>query len=217
MDEEDVLAPLVKFAMTHGVINNVIKITAENVNQRLFWRDRNEVNWLLLAVSWYGCTEEIVKKILSLKPIVVYKSLRYCRYEFYELLLEYGIDVHMHDEDGNRFFDTFSKMYPPLRACFLFVDYGAKLSNGNEIMSKTFSEYVSISNKRVSLCRKALLALLCACNVSLFPMGRAFGALNGIISQMTSQVWRMRGGEGCGPRAHLWNLKEENDLKKKKI
>lgn len=198
MNEDDVLAPLVKFAMTHGVINNVVKITAENVNERILWRDKNEVNWLLLAVSWYGCTKEIVEKILSLKPIVVYKSLRYCRYEFYELLLDYGVDVHMQDEDGNRFFDTFSKMYPPLRTCFLFVDYGAKLSKGNEIMSKTFLEYVSISNRRVSLCRKALFALLCVCNIS------SFRALREILLCVANQAWRLKSGEGCGPRAHKW-------------
>lgn len=57
---------------------------------------------------------------------------------------------------------------------------------------------------RISSCRKALLALLWSCKHGSSHGKGPFGALRNMMIQMATQVWCMRGGEGCGPRGHLW-------------
>lgn len=222
MNEDDVLAPLVKFAISSSIINDVVKITPENVNQPFPWMKAGPdyINWLMLAVSWFQCTKDIVIKILSFNPNITYDTLKYCRYEFYELLLDYGIDVNIQNKDGVRFFDTLSTIDLPPSLYYNFVDYGVNFSNVEGHISKNLLDYVSLSNRRVFLCRKALLALLCVCNIS------SFRALREILLCVANQAWRLKGagggsaGEGCGPRAHKWAetviFGKEYELKKLK-
>lgn len=88
----------------------------------------------------------------------------------------------------------------------LLMDYG---SNMGAPYNRRHN-YILLVKYRIAECRRALLALLSACDTSKlhnrgpFGGGAGFAALRGIMIQIASQAWAMRGGEGCGPRGHLW-------------
>lgn len=88
----------------------------------------------------------------------------------------------------------------------LLMDYGSNMG----APYNRRNNYILLVKHRIAECRNSLLALLSACDTSKlhnrgpFGGGAGFAALRGIMIQIASQAWAMRGGEGCGARAHLW-------------
>lgn len=148
---------------------------------------------------------------LSLGVTITNRSFLGCDHVYIRPLLEYG-------------FDTNRIISPCLRIgrdIFLLIDFGAKIPDWTKTEVEHYKieeieAYASLSDRRVQECRKALLTLLRACTESssyskgpfgggaAFGGGAGFAALRDMMIQMTYQVWRIRGGEGCGPRGHKW-------------
>lgn len=134
-----------------------------------------------------------------------------------EMLLENGAETEAKANEGFTPLASYLwRNYRPESVQFLLL-HGAKVENvknTNTLFIPTWvKEFDATLKKRVQECRKALLALLWCCKCSNLrrqrPLwgGAAFGgragfaAVRGVIFQMATQVWRLKGGEGCGPRA----------------
>lgn len=124
------------------------------------------------------------------------------------LLFDYGADIFTLNHNGKSVIQCALSSYD-FATVEVLLDLGANVplkpvigTFGYAQCLKTWEHakhYNDIVQKRIFLCRKTLLALLSACKQSLFRPLR-----DGMI-QLASQAWAMRGGEGVGPRGHLWN------------
>lgn len=130
------------------------------------------------------------------------------------LFVDYGADIFAINHSGKSVIQCALSSYD-FATVEVLLDLGAKVPTKPEIGTFGYAQcletwehakdYNDIVQKRISSCRKTLLALLSACNASKLHNGAAFGGLKDIMIQMASQAWAMRGGEGCGARGHLWN------------
>lgn len=124
-------------------------------------------------------------------------------YECVLMLIEHGAIVDIKD---NR-----NKLTPlghiAHRTCIhekqianLLMQYGATLANIPDIIGIPYwlKEMEIGFKQRVAECRKTLLALLFVCKVS------PFRPVVEILLCIATQVWRLKGGEGVGPRAKEW-------------
>jgi hypothetical protein len=172
------------------------EITRENVNTTLRYTDGYETTILELACrydKYIEKCEEFLSTLLSLGAVITYNCfIDPPRYKF---LLEAGADPNICDPAGSSLIRNCLKT-SKYDLCRLFIDYGAKSPEKKGY----FPTYASISNHRVFQCRKALLALIRTCKRSKFP------ALRGIMLCLAKQVWRLRGGDGCGARGHKWDI-----------
>lgn len=166
---------------------------------------------ILDSALLYGNTE-VASVLIQMGAKVQSKSiLRLCNYKFLEPILEMGIVT----PDQTR--ECYQSNSPGGDRCILFVDYGIPAPRSWAYYVRLEStgrleRYTTLSEARVQECRKALLALLRCCNQSSshikggFAGRAAFGALRSMMIQIATQVWRLKGGEGVGPRAHGWIL-----------
>lgn len=139
--------------------------------------------------------EEFLSALLSLGAVITHNC--FVDPWQYKFLLEAGADPNVCDDTKTQLI-THCIVTSKYDLCRLLIDYGANSPEKNDY----FSTYASISNHRVSECRQALLALLRVCNQSSSPFG---AALRCVMIQMATQVWRMKGGDGCGARGHKWD------------
>lgn len=185
-------------------------ITKKNVND-IIHGNTFKTRLMEITTLHYNNYKYVFPYIMSLEAIITAQSFVACEGVYVRPLLEYG-------------YNPAYMIRPCLgigRDIFLLIDFGAKIPEWTKTEVEHYKieeieAYASLSDRRVQECRKALLALLWCCGGDLSltkgPFGggagfagrAAFGALRGIIVQMTIQVWRLRGGEGCGPRGHKW-------------
>lgn len=158
--------------------------------------------------------EKSVEESLKLNPRILYSHIQLCNTKpILQMLLEHDPRLsnivsthtftHIINATNARFYDWFFE---------LLMDYGSNMGAPYDIKLHRSTNYMLFVKEAIAECRRALLALLSACNASKLhnrggfaPKG-AFGALRGIMIQIASQAWAMRGGEGCGARAHKWKI-----------
>lgn len=171
------------------------EITRENVNNNIPHHSCYKITILALACAFDKRVEEceeFLSALLSLGAVITHDCFVDSRR--YKFLLEAGADPNVCDAT-KRPLIIHCIATSQYDLCRLLIDYGA---NSPE-RGGYFPTYASISNHRVSECRQALLALLRACNQSSSP-------LRGMMIQIATQVWRMKGGDGCGARGHNWDI-----------
>lgn len=185
-------------------------ITSENINNPIRGSTSLFSAPTVLTIAVQGNYKATVIELLKLKPDITYETLVCCNnYDMLNLLLDYDPEaIHY-----SSILDCESIINSWLACdCFWFfkclVDYGMPMWALHSKHRDDEKAYISLVKCRIDMCRKSMLTLLWCCNSELFPPKRAFGALKGIIVQMTTQAWVMRGGEGCGARGHLW-IKEK--------
>lgn len=191
-------------------------VTRENVNQS--YESIYENRTLLeLAVDDFYTFKNVIPILLSLGATIKCSCLLDKDAATY--FLDLGANPNMPFNSSMtpfNLFETYVLFATDISLGNILIDYGGKptggwsrfISQNQQAIFSTriinYGRYAILSNRRVDECRKALLALLRICdNNSSYTKG-PFGALRGVMIQMASQVWAMRGGEGCGARGHKW-------------
>lgn len=195
-------------------INCPDEITIDNVHIKLCSAHHNLTS-SFLKESLKGCYLEITKWLLTLQPSVGYFEIVSClNLDYLKLLLEANVDLNGSAMIGmNHVMNFFNGHHQKIKFFEMLVDYGSNTFYMDISHTKEHYEYAAIVKRRVSECRKAILALLrcCMASSSYKKAGRAafgpFGSLRDVMIQMATQVWGLRGGEGVGPRGHVWFLK----------
>lgn len=177
---------------------SVKEITKENVNNTFRGSGKRIIDY---AVVYDDLYEKYIPWLLSLGATVNATTLYTADQNHVKFILEEGLDVR------TVCFETAVTHFQKEDNIFLLVDWGVTVPSKFIIFDNDLEgpnelrAYASLSNARVQECRKYLLALLWYCKLSnLHPLW-------GVILQMATQVWRLKGSEGVGPRGHEWVLK----------
>jgi hypothetical protein len=193
--------------------NYPIQFTKDNINEQVYFAHRDS-NWTVLecVIQFDSDYTDIVREILELGGTITQLSVLKAHPQYYKLLLEFGLDANylVHDKPKTCLLQQALNEYAKFEDMSCLIDYGAKIPNRweriiNAPLLRQVEKYALLSNHRASSCRQALLALIRVCKHSrLRPAQRPLWGLRGVILEIAKQVWRMRGGEGCGARAHNW-------------
>lgn len=187
-----------------------VQFTKDNINEKWYraeFTDKDRSWTLLELVSAYNLKtfdeSAVIIEILELGGQITNRVLAQLNPKYYKILLEYGFNPDCNIYDKIPLLDSALSKYASIEEVCLLVDYGAKIPKRwdhiiNSPIIRQVEEYASLSDKRVQECKKCMLAMIHACNVS------DFRALREILLYAARQVWRLRGGEGCGPRGHQW-------------
>jgi hypothetical protein len=168
------------------------KITSENVNTTF-----DNINILDYAIN--KNLQHIVLELLKFNPRIGYYNLTACRrVEMLKILLEYDPDASncIDPRTTDHILDSYFAADPVISE--MLLDYGSNyywIRNGTLYRN---NDYILLVKHRISSCRQALLALIRVCRRS------KLRPLRGVILEIATQAWAMRGGEGCGARAHKW-------------
>lgn len=183
-------------------------ITNENVNLVL-WEDRKLHTFFELAIR--HSEYKLFPILISLGALFTgccmssISSVRVAK-----ALFKYGIDLTKYDVG------FFVGPFYTHKLGFFLIDMGCLKPYYNfrthhkETLKRLVHYYNNQVLPRISSCRQSLLALLWCCTQRSshgkgpFGGGAGFAALSNMMIQMATQVWCMRGGDGCGPRGHLW-------------
>jgi hypothetical protein len=132
------------------------------------------------------------------------------RYHLTSILLECGLDITKKSQSGHTILDS--------NIIRMLLDMGVPLSEKLTRMDSGFKSnweyaksYNTIVQSRISTCRQVLLALIRTCRRS-----KLRPAQRGVILEIAKQVWRQRGGEGCGARGAWMGFRINYNLKMKK-
>lgn len=164
--------------------------------------------WTLLMYSVQSGSKRCTKLLLDYGCKVNYvdedgqSALHKCGFypHCVEMLLENGAEIEAKTNEGFTPLESYLEFnYRPESVQFLLL-HGAKVENVKNIPTWV-KEFDATLKKRVQECRKTLLALLFACNIS------PFRATREILLCIASQVWRLKEGEDAGPRAQGWEAK----------
>ena len=161
---------------------------------------------ILELLTWLSdISQDAVKEAIELGANIIDFNVQYTNPAYYKILLEAGLDpnktVFEHKHVNLLDYATYYKQ-AKFEHQRLIVDYGGKIPfdwqfNRRNDNVYPIDQYASLSNTRVSICRKSLCALL-------WCSRRGFIPLRGIILELTRVAWAQRGGEGCGPRGKEW-------------
>lgn len=185
-------------------------VTRENVNQS--YESIYENRTLLeLAFDDFSTFKSVIPILLSLGATIKCRCL--FNKDTATYFLDLGTNPNMPFNSSMtpfNLFETYVLFATDISLGNILIDYGGKPIGGwsrfiGQNQQATFStriinyrRYATLSNRRVQECRKALLAILFACNIS------SFRPVVEILLSAARQTWAMRGGEGCGPRGWLW-------------
>lgn len=186
-------------------INTPDTITKENVNVRLYITtvpSNFAAGSTVLEEATRRRYFKLVPFLLSLGAEITTYAL--CQSRWYhlntlEIFLESGADINvLGDVTGVSF-----------RCCKISLDYGGSLASPHtkEKWSDAY-DYNLLVLRRISKCRMALLSAVRSCKMG------PFKSLKDLVLIVAKDMWSKRGPWGCGPRAHIWELEEEKDLKK---
>lgn len=217
-EEDDIFDILICVAKHAGVLFKEKTITKENVNNLLTHESYSgQINWLTIAASLSSSSEKLVSKILEFEPVILDETLALCSPTFFKALLDYGVDVHKFFNAN--YYVTHNTHNDITHHHYAFNDYGIGTNEFMRHLKHPVAVGYAIGSDRcVQQCKGWLLTILYICSISSFRSScREILLCAARRRRLCRQVWAMRGKEGCGPRAHLWDLREENDLKKKKI
>lgn len=196
-------------------------VTKENVNESCgSWFGNRTL--LELALDYIETKQTIIPFLINLGANITPNCILNKDYGpvFLDLGMNPNIPYSTDSPEMMSVFETHILFMKNISLGNMLIDYGGKptggwahfkvqyfglLGRGDKVIS--YQAYSLLSDRRVQECRKSLLALLSACTNSSSHTKGPFGALRGVMIQIASQVWAMRGGEGCGPRGHTWILK----------
>lgn len=150
---------------------------------------------LVKALIEYGV--DIEKRITRRNLTPLHYAVTFSSYTCVYYLLDAGANVNVVANDGC---DILSNARDK-RIIELLIDAGVNVQPG-QIIDRYPHEYYALVQKRISSCRQSLLTMMHACTIS------RFRPLVEMLLSAARQSWVMRGGEGCGPRGHHWELKK---------
>ena len=183
-------------------------VTKENVNELIQLQDHDRRTLLQMAVNSSYTNKRMISQLVELGAIITCDLLFSSSLRRY--FLEMGADVNQICPSGLCVLD-YVIVGANLREGMDLIDYGAKpkdpylyyLVDDFDPRTKDraikLHEYSLLSDKHGQVCRKALLTLIRVCKGS-----KSLRGLKDVILEIAKQVWRLRGGEGVGPRGHLW-------------
>lgn len=181
-------------------LNNVDKMTGHKFPHEITNENINipRGGYYILDLAIANNYKNASKMLIQMGGKTNLQNIVKCNPELLACVLESGANTH-HALDLEDFI-----VQGPI-VCLLLIDYNVKPPPSSPIIreqfetpTKAIEQYALLSNARARECKKRLLTILYVCKVS------PFRPVVEILLCAARQVWAMKGGEGCGPRAHGW-------------
>lgn len=149
-----------------------------------------------------------VEKVENKGMTILHRAITSGNVDFVSFILSVGANLHAVSYDGKGAFDYAIHSLDEGMITFI-LDMGAKIPAVlPEYTVKTDHELqqsIQYTNMYalLVLCREVAFRQS-ACALWVYCKCSKFHALRGILKELILQMKRMRGGDGCGPRAHGW-------------